>query len=280
LLASIGRLFDRPSATSGESPLGEFLDVTISRWNDLQKAGWLVDPKENRTALAFQYFTGDRKPIQPIGLSNLEHSIREASNAADAECDGLPTFDTYSSPKSPSVILIEDSEGYECESIYKDGSYLFAPSLWRALASGVGAEVRPYHEDTEWVRLAVEERSSRKWPVGTRLSPRFQASRMYGFVAFVRNLASTFTDAERVRLIADYNGLADRTIDDPRAGIYYSQGRKSVTTGRRVQIETTVENLLGDGASEAVIALLNHMLRLFDGWQVNRDFVRKSIKNF
>ena len=186
---------------------------------------------------------------------------------------------TSRGPTRPAVMLFGDTEGYENNSIYSDGAYLFAPSLWRVLISGLGAEVRPYHEDTDWVRGIVQERSSRKWPIGTRLTPRFQASRVYIFVAFVRNFARMFSDAERVRLVADYNGLADRVIDDPRAGIYYSRDRMSVTTGRRSQIEATIEKLAGDGASEAAALLLNPVLRLFDGWQINGESVRKSAKD-
>jgi hypothetical protein len=280
LLSSISRLFEGPSVISTESPLNGFLDHVIARWDESQREGWTVDPKENRSALGFEFISADGEPLQPVALGSLAKAIRDASHAADAECEGFQSFDTYGGLSSPVVVLVDELEGYETVSVYHDDSYLFAPSVWCVLNSGIGAEVRPYHEDTNWIRDLVAERSSRKWQPGTRLSPRFQATRVYSFVAFVRHLASSFPTAKRVRFMADYNGLAGREIDDARIGLRYSRDRKSATKRRRTQIETTVESLLGEGASATAAALINPVLRLFDGWEVSGQFVRNAIKEF
>lgn len=280
LIASIDRLFERPSVASSPSPLSALVDDTIARWEEVQREGWLVDPKVNRIAFGFQFFTANQELVQPISLAALKTSIRESSNAADAESEGLPTFDMYyGGLVAPSVILFQNVEDYEAEAVYEDGSYLFAPSLSRALVNGSGAEVRPYHEDTDWVQSLVHERSSRTWPVGTRLSPRFQASKMLGFVAFVRNISKAFPDADRVRLVADYRGLADRILGDTRATMFYSRTKQSVTEQRRVEIEAPVEKLIGIGASEVAVLILNPILRLFDGWEINGEFVRRAGKD-
>jgi hypothetical protein len=250
LLSSIGRLFEGPSIADTSSPLSEFLEDATTRWEELQQDGWLVDSKVNRTALAFQYLTADKQPVEAISLTALAEGLREASNMADAECEGFKTFDmSYGGLVTPSIFLFHDREGYEADAIFQKGAYLFAPALWRALTNGLGAEVRPYHEDTDWVRSFVEERRSRKWPVGTRLSPRYQANRIFGFVAFVRSLAKVFSDADEVRLIADYKGLAGRILDDTKAGVYYSRERKSAVPERRIEVASSVEQLLGAGAS-------------------------------
>jgi hypothetical protein len=47
LLSSIGRLFEKPSVVESTSPLSELLESSTARWDELQKKGWLVDPKEN-----------------------------------------------------------------------------------------------------------------------------------------------------------------------------------------------------------------------------------------
>src|SRR5690348_14549515 len=91
---------------------------------------------------------------------------------SDAETNGLPTFSYYGGLERRSVILVNDIEGYEAKAIIDKGTYLFAPSLWRAMINGLGAEVRPFHEDTDWIRSRVQERSSREWGPGTRLSAR------------------------------------------------------------------------------------------------------------
>ena len=65
-------------------------------------------------------------------------------------------------------------------------------------------------------------------------------------------------------------------IRDTTSGGYYSIDRKAVSLGRRIKLEATVESLAGDGAAGAVALLLNPMLRLFDGWEVGAEFIRKA----
>ena len=279
LLGSISRLFEQPSAASSKSPLGDFLDETIRNWNVSQGKGWLVDPIANRSAFGFQLLTNEGNDVTSIDLKEVTDKVREASNASDSETNGLPTFDYYGHmPRT--VILAGEVEGYETKAILDKGTYLFAPSLWRAMTNGVGAEVRPFHEDTDWIRSAVQERSSRKWDPGTRLSPRFQASRVFGWIVFVRNFAQAFPDANRVRLIVDYVGLAGRQIDDARAGFYVSRDRSAATDQRRVEIDSAIEKLSGDGALEIAARLLNPILRLFDGWGTNAEGIRRSLKDY
>ena len=280
LIGSISRLFEQPTLISNTSSLGDFLDEATVSWNESQGKGWLVDPVANRTAFGFQLLTSERNEVAPISLMKLTNTIREASNASDAETNGLPTFSYYGGLERRSVILVNDIEGYEAKAIIDKGTYLFAPSLWRAMINGLGAEVRPFHEDTDWIRSRVQERSSREWGPGTRLSARFQASRIFGWIAFVRSFARAFEDAQSLRLIVDYVGLAGRKIDDTRAGFYLSQDRVSGTNRRRFEIEWTVEKMAGDGALEVTALLLNPVLRLFDGWEINAELVRKALKEY
>jgi hypothetical protein len=209
----------------------------------------------------------------------LTDRVREASNASDSEANGVPTFDYYGHmPRT--VILVSDVEGYEAKAILEKGKYLFAPSLWRAMTDGIGAEIRPFHEDTDWIRSAVQQRSLKMWEPGTRISPRLQAWRVFGWIVFVRKFAQAFSDAHRVRLILDYIGLADRKFDDPRSGFYFGRDRSSATDHRRIEIESAIEKLAGDGALEIAALLLNPIFRLFDGWEINAEGVRKSLKDF
>jgi hypothetical protein len=280
LIGSISRLFEQPSIVSNKSSLGPFLEETVQSWNVSQGDGWLVDPVANRVAFGFHLLNSDNKEIDSISLTQLAEKIREASNASDAATNGLPTFDYYHGLAKRSVIVVNDVEGYESKAVMDKGTYLFAPSVWRILINGIGTEVRPFHEDTDWVRSAVQERSSRHWDVGTRLCPRFQASRIFGGLVFVRQLAQSFPDAHRVRLIADYEGLNGRTIDDPRTGIRFSRDRSSAVNHRRVEIDSTIEKLSGDGVLEISARLLNPILRLFDGWETNAEGVRQSLRDY
>ena len=274
-------MFASPSNVPINSPLVSFVDEGIAHWNELQTEEWLVDAKQNRTALAFQFLAANNNPVASIQLNSLREGIREASNAADSECPAQKTFDISSQGQNaPTVMLIGNTEGFELNALFnRDGTYLMGPSLWRATIDGRGLEIRPYHEDTSWVRSSVEEQSSRKWPVGEYLSPRFQAIRIYQFIAFVRNLSRTFPDAEQIRFLADYVGLSSRIIRDAKLDTYYSVDRRSSTQSRRVQIDVTVESLFGPGTGDVAALLLNPILRLFDGYQVGAESIRRSVKD-
>jgi hypothetical protein len=280
LLSSIGRLFVSPSSAPIASSLASFVDEGIARWNELQNDEWLVDATQNRTALGFQFLTGNNDHVSFVQLNGLREGIREASNATDSECPGLTTFDvSHRGHIAPTIRVVGDIEGLEVTALFNsDGTYLMGPSFWRAMANGCGVEIRPYHEDTDWVRGAVEQRSSREWRVGDSLSPRFQAVRIYQFIAFVRNLSRLFPDAESVRLLADYSGLSGRIIRDAKAGVYYSLDRRSSTPSRRFEVDATVESLFGTGTAEAAALLLKPMLRLFDGYEVGAEFIRGSVR--
>ncbi|MBV6487652.1 MAG: hypothetical protein GHHEDOFH_01599 [Pseudorhodoplanes sp.] len=280
LLTSISRLFAAPSAVPEQSILDDYIDDTILRWNELQTEGWLVDPKSNRTALGFQLLNSQRSSVRPVKLSLLKDSIREASNAVDAECSGLMTFDiSHRGEIAPRVAVVGQTEGYEVAAIQEKGAYVFAPAYWRIMSDGVAAEVRAYHEDSDWVHEVMKQRSSRAWNPGAHLSPRFQAVRMYEFVLFVRHFSEVFSNVESVVLAADYSGLENRSIRDTRSGSYYSIDQKSSSTTRRVKVEVAIESLTGDGTASTAALLLNPMLRLFDGWEVGAEFIQKAVRD-
>ena len=279
LLGSIGRLFEKPSIVATPTAIADFLDNTIERWNSSQTEGWPVDPQQNRSALGFELLKSNSGPISQIKLSALKSSVRESSNIAEQECNGFPSFNlSYEGLVTPAVFLWDNIDGLESNAVVKDNEYLFAPAVSRVLINGLGAEVRTQHEDSLWVRDLVPQRSSRQWPVGTRFSPSFQASRVFGFVVFVRAIASAFPDAARVRLIVDYNGLTDRILAETRGYTFLGPEKKSSTDHRRVQIETTIESLAGDGAIDTAISLLNPIFRLFDGWEMKKEYFVQAIK--
>jgi hypothetical protein len=250
------------------------------RWNELQKDGWPVDPIENKSAVSFQLTQDDGAPVAPITLPKLLSGLREASNWADAECEfAVAPFDmTYAGMSPPSVFLFKDIEGYESDAILKDGEYLFAPSLSRVLVNGIGTEVRPYHEDTDWVKSAVEQRSSRKWNQGDNISPRFQAARMYAFILFVRHFSQSYVDARKCAFVVDFQGLNNRVLSDTK-GFDFRGRKQSTTAKRRFRLETSLEKLLGDGALETTVSLLNPMFRLFHGTEIDAAFVRNQTRD-
>jgi hypothetical protein len=105
----------------------------------------------------------------------------------------------------------------------------------------------------------------------------FQIRRAWQFVAFISALAARFPDVTTVQMAVDYLGLKRRCLDDPSPRHIMGIRPSSNTNHRRVTVETSVDALAGDGVTEAAMQLVAPVLRLFDGFEVARDYVSSRL---
>jgi hypothetical protein len=278
LLSAISGLIEKPQPTQKDFEIDIVLDALASRWAALQLSEpWIVDLLSNRAIYAFQLLNEHRAPVQAIDLNDLREAARRASFEAE-QYKGIEisAFEAMSERDYCSIFVSGDVEGYEIQHVHKNGKYLVPLVLARISSDGGGGEVRGFWEDTEWVKKAVEEKSSRKWNPGTRLSPRFQAGRALNFIAFVKNLANSFPDARYAAWAVDYTGLDGRIIGEPRSGAYFSLDYTSRMPSRRVKAVSQLDILTETKIAELAAELIRPIFRLFDGWKVSAEFVSKS----
>lgn len=277
LLGSIGRLFRQPRPEPAESALAPFVNDTLDEWADLEAPSWPVDPILNRVAFGFRLLGADGRAPAQLEVKALHDRVRSASDrAADEINDGLAAFGSgWRADRRPTVAVFGNIEGYVCRAAAIDANDL--PSIWQVTATGMGADVTILPEDSAYLRQSVESRGSRRWPAGAKMSPRFQIQAVSQRIAFVRNLAASFPDATDCELLIDYSGLADRNVEEPSVGRYFSRNYISAVPSRRFTATLTVEGLVGDPDS-ATAALLSPIFRLFDGWDVNTDYVRSELE--
>jgi hypothetical protein len=285
LLSSIGRLFDRPVQIESTPDLDRWVDEAVSRWETVQlDSGWGVDPKLNRTAFAFRFIGFKASAPSPLNLTLLRDAISSSTLDEQGSIDwGWVYFaQAGEAPYRPTVALFGEVEGYEAVMVQVNGEYDTSPSLWRCSVDGRGAEVRTFHEDSEWVASIVAKRSggTRAWAKGKFLCPRFQAARAYQFVSFVRAIGRYFEGVERIELVADYNGLSGRSLDDPEPLIYYGSQRSAMIGARRVHVTVSPEALVGEGGTRAASEMIAPLFRLFDGWEVTPDFVSSVVRQY
>ncbi|MPZ58179.1 MAG: hypothetical protein GEU91_17125 [Rhizobiales bacterium] len=281
LVSAIGGLLEKPQLTSAGYSIDPLFDELAARWAELQPTErWTVDLIQNRTIYAFQLLDEARAIVREIGLGALRESVRRATFDAERFKDiELSAFASISENSRCGVFVSGDVEGYELQHVHQNGSYLRPPVLGHISAAGGGGEVRAYWEDTTWVKEAVEQRSSRKWEPGTKLSPSIQVSRALNFIAFVKSLSHSFPDARYAMLSADYGGLRGRVIGEPRPGVYFSYDRKSGMASRRASTVIQLDALAEPQIAEAAADLTAPIFRLFDGWQIVPDFASKLLKS-
>lgn len=174
------------------------------------------------------------------------------------------------------IALFDDIEAYA----FADAA-LQARSIgqiWRVTADGRGVVVQPIPEDSPWVQSAVEGRGSRRWPPGKQLPPKFQVTSVAENLNFVRRLALTFPKIVECEFLFDYVGLAGRTVDEPAAGVYFSRSSTSAVNTRRTSSRMSIDTLTAN-MPEAISTLVAPIFRLFDGWDIGPDYVRKILEN-
>ena len=277
LLGSIGRLFQQPRMeTAPSSALAPFVDDTLAEWAKVEAPHWPVNPTLNRVAFGFRLLASDGDAPTPPDVTTLHEWVRLASNRAANEVDdGLAAYGSgWRTDRRPTVAVFGDVEGYVCRAAAVDANDL--PSIWQVTTEGMGADVTILPEDGAYLRQSVEGRGSRRWPAGAKLSPRFQIQAVSQRVAFVRNLAASFPDATDCELLIDYSGLANRNVEEPAADRYFSRNYVAAVPARRFAKTLPVEGLVADPDS-ATAALLGPVFRLFDGWDVNLDYVRSVL---
>ncbi len=276
LLGSIGRLFQQQRVEAAQSVLAPFVNDTLVEWAKVEAPEWPVNPALNRVAFGFRLLAPNGGEPTPLDVRALQERVRSASDRASDEVnDGLAAYGSgWRMDRRPTVAVFGNVEGYVCRAVAADASDL--PSIWQVTAEGMGADVTILPEDAAYLRQSVENRGSRRWPAGAKLSPRFQIQAVAQRVAFVRNLAASFPDATDCELLIDYCGLEGRNVEEPAAGRYFSRNYVAAVPARRFATTLPVEGLAAD-PDGATAALLGPVFRLFDGWDVNPEYIRSEL---
>ena len=278
LLSSIGRLFDRPQASKAKPVLSDWVDNALAEWPKMQQGSWAMSPAGNRVALGFRLLSASGNAPAPLSMSGLGEAIRISSyGASDDVKSGLIPFEMRSgSDARPRVAVFDDVEAYAyADTMLSDHRI---GELWRVTADGRGVIVQPLPEDSPWLQEAVEGRSSRRWPPGKQLSPRFQVTTVAESLAFVRRFAQNFDDVAECEFLLDYAGLDGRTVDEPKPGVYFSRSYTSAVDSRRTSSRMSIDTLTAN-MPEAISTLVAPVFRLFDGWDIGPDYVRKILEN-
>ncbi|HEX4694480.1 ATP-binding protein [Sphingomonas sp.] len=274
LLGSISRLFDRPTTPEQTSDLPPFVNDALAEWALIEAVAWPVNTEANRVAFGFRLLTADNRSPVPLDIATLRDAVRSAGlGASDEVNDGLVPFELgWSEQQRPRVALFGDMDGLEMRRTALEEDVM--PALWRVAVDGVGIDVSIFAEDLPHLRAAIERNNTRQWPPGGRMSPRFHIQHVAQRIAFVRRLAEQF-EADACEVMVDYAGLRGRVIDE-LAPTYYSRQYTASEAGRRVAVAVPVSNL-GAEAASITATLLQPIFRLFDGWDVNAEYVAAEL---
>ena len=109
-------------------------------------------------------------------------------------------------------------------------------------------------------------------------SPRLLIQDLVEFTEFAAGFASHFANAFEINLGGTWVGLEGRVIADLRPGIHWER-RTSHTNRRSVRGTIPCQQTL-EQRCETVARLANEVLRLFDGLEVDGQFVENALPSF
>ncbi len=176
-------------------------------------------------------------------------------------------------------IVIDTSTGAEVEALETDltGEAFLettVPDFWRITVDGRATIIRPYREDREVIPYLAD----RGLKPGMWLSPRTLVREVFELVTHAKEMAKAFPFADSIEFRCSWYGLIERQIADFQAGANWGE-RKCHANERTTTAIVSVEQLAADTVS-VVENLTAPVLRLFDGLELNHEWIANEVPNF
>jgi hypothetical protein len=277
LLSALKAMMESPKQVEGESSSGlqSDIDLIVGLWSDKgEKVKGQVSLPVNFILFAFE-IVGSRDAYT-YTTENVSRFLSQRNKSRN----GPHVFFDESGWNSARPYYFENAgvAGLQAEDIAAEGNLpKDLASIWRINEAGCGVEVVSYWEDSEHLELAVRGRSSRQWERGTNLWIAIQMAYIGDFLGFVFDFATEFFEADRVRILARYEGLLGRVLNSPRIGSGYSMTYKSQQRSKIVDLIFQLSAISPEARSSAVAAILQPINQLFQGPEIGSDTVIRSM---
>jgi hypothetical protein len=178
------------------------------------------------------------------------------------------------SPYRPIVIEVAGHDGLEVHANTSEDDHR---SLWRLSESLSGTEIISYWEDTEWIKSAVEENSSRTWERGQHIWIAQQIAYANSFLATVKHIADYFSFTGDVRIRVLFSGLSGRTLKSTSFGVHYSMDYQAHQNTKQIDFVLKTVELVTETRSSVISSIIQPMNKLTQGPAVTAENVVRSL---
>jgi len=134
-----------------------------------------------------------------------------------------------------------------------------------------------YWEDTEWIKGAVESRSSRTWERGQHIWIAQQIDYANSFLEMVKHIADYFNFIGDVRIRVLFSGLSGRNLRSTRIGVYYSMDYQAHQNTKQIDFVLKTADLATETRSAAIASIIQPMNKLTQGPVVTAESVVRSL---
>ncbi|MCT2541080.1 AlbA family DNA-binding domain-containing protein [Sedimentimonas flavescens] len=273
LLSALSTMIEQPRPAPEIEEQNVFdadFEHVVARWKEeAQKYPYEVDLTNCFVAYGFQLV--DAEPVTTDQLTEcLRHRPQDKRS-------GYTFFDNdYNSPNRPFVIEVADHDGLEVHVNTTDFDHR---AIWRLSECLSGTEVISYWEDTDWIKSAVENRSSRTWERGQHIWTAQQIAYANSFLATVKHIADHFNFTGDIRIRVFFSGLSGRNLKSPNIGVYYSMDYRAHQNTKQVDFVVHVEDLSAETRSSTIASMIQPMNKLTQGPAITAESVVRSIES-
>lgn len=273
LLGALSTMIEQPRPapeTDEQNVLDANFEHMIERWKEeAQEHPYAVDLTDSFVAYGFQLVGAE-----PITTDQLKECLRHRPN--DTRRTHVFFDEGYNSPYRPFVIEVAEHDGLEVHVNTADFDHR---AIWRLSECLSGAEVISYWEDTEWIKSAVEGRSSRPWEKGQHIWIAQQIAYANSFLSTVKHIANYFNFTGDVRIRVLFSGLSGRNLKSPNNRVYYSMDYRAHQNTKQVDFVLSVADLAAETRSSAIASIIQPMNKLTQGPEITAESVVRALED-
>lgn len=271
LLGALTTMIEQPRPapeTEEQSVLDADFEHAIDRWKDeAQEHPYEIDLTNCFVGYGFQLL--DAEPVTTDQLTDCLRNRPHDTRGGHVFFDG-----GYNSTYRPFVIEVAGHDGLEVHANTTDFDHR---SVWRLSEALSGTEVISYWEDTEWIKGAVEQNSSRIWERGQHIWVAQQIAYANGFLATVKHIANYFSFTGDVRIRALFSGLNGRTLKSTDIRAFYSMDYRAHQNMKQTDFVLNVEDLAAETRSSAIASIIQPVNKLTQGPAITAESVVRSL---
>ena len=237
---------------------------------------WPVDYGSNHYQLSYRIVRDSDHELQPGQLTNLLDTVnREIRGFV---WTGWSMFYPFTREEIRPYFVQDELEGrdvnvLETSLIGRAVQATTCPDFWRFSGLGYASLIRAYRED----QCIYQDRETKLRP-GEWLSPFNLIRELSEFLRHAVLLSTFLENAQKVEFFGRWVGLEGRRIDEFDLGTD-RHPRVARSDSRTFQGEWSIAEL-GANWKTVVAAVATHVLQLFDGLEVNEEWVRRHSREF
>ncbi|MEO0625289.1 MAG: ATP-binding protein [Pseudomonadota bacterium] len=269
LLGALSTMIEQPRAPA---EVRDGFDIEfehlVSSWRaEAAEHPYDVDLTRNFEAYGFQLLGAE-----PVTTERISRSL----DAVPRSTRGHGFFRSrYPEAHGPFLLEVEGIAGLEVHANTPDWDHRF---LWRLSENLIGTEAISYWEDTEYIKRAVEERSSRKWNRGQHIWINQQIAYADNFLAMVKHMVNYFEYNGDVRLRVLFSGLSGRALKSPDAVVSYSREYLARQDTKQTDFVVNAAELAAETRSSIVVSMVQPMNKFTQGPEITPKGVVHSLR--